>query len=217
VVSFVTEPPGARSVMVGQQFEVQAELENDGEAAVAGNASVRLAFESSAFTTTDNLVQTLTVGAPASWMIQAPPQATLASKIYCILSSSNLPNDENGMPSTVVDDSSAVIISTIADTSLTFSNYPNPFGSPSRGETTTLYYYLRTDAEVQISIYSLLGELVWQRIFEATDPQGRVGAHTDVAWDATNMTGDKVLNGVYIAYLKTGDGQQATRKIAVMK
>ncbi len=218
VVSHVSQPPGARSIMAGQQFVIQAEMENDGEASVAGSASVRLAVESSAYTTTDNLVKTFTVGSPASWTIQAPSQATLASRIYCIISSSGLPNDENGVPVVVIDDSSEVTISTISDTNLTFSNYPNPFGNPARGEKTTLYYFLRQDTDVQIKIYSLLGELVWQRSFKSSDSQGGNGLHDgDVEWNATNGGGEPVLNGVYIAHITTGDGQQATRKIAVVK
>jgi len=217
VVSHVFQPPGARSVMIGQQFVVQAEMENDGEAAVAGSASVRLVFESSAYTTTDNAVQLFTVGSPASWTILAPSQAALASRIYCVMSRTGLPNDENGVPIVVVDDSSEVWISTIADTSLTFSNYPNPFGSPARGERTTFYYFLRQDTDVQIRIFSLLGELVWQRSYKSTDLQGEQGLHEEVKWNATNGGGEPVLNGVYIAHITTGDGQQATRKIAVLK
>jgi hypothetical protein len=217
VVSHVAQPPGARSILAGRQFVVQAEMENDGEAAVAGSIPVRLSFQSNAYTTTDNLVQTFTVGAPASWTIQAPSQAVLASKIYCTIDRNDPPDDENGVESNIIDDSSAVVISTISDTSVTFSNFPNPFGGPDPKDKTTLYYYLRNDTDVNIRIYSLLGELVWQRAFKATDGQGRAGAHSEVTWDAKNGDGQFVLNGVYIAYLATGDGQRATRKIAVMK
>jgi len=217
VVSFVAEPVGARSIRVGEQFEIQVELENDGDAAMNNPVSVRLAFESPAYSTTDNLTQLFAVGSPASWTIQAPSQPTLASKIYCIMSASGLPNDENGVQAVALNDTSELTISTIVDTSLSFSNYPNPFGNPGRGRTTRLYYYLSKDTDVQIRIYSLLGELVWQRSFKATDPYGREGAHEDLQWDATNGNGEVVLNGVYIAHITTGDGQQATRKIAVVK
>jgi hypothetical protein len=216
VVSHVSQPPGARSVLIGQQFELQAEMENDGQAGVTGSGTVQLVFASNAFTTTNILLQSFTVGSPASWTILAPSQPTLATKISCIIKS--LPQDENsGITAVSVVDTSEIWISTVADTSLTFSNYPNPFGSPARGEMTTLYYFLRQDTDVHIRIYSLLGELVWQRLFKSTDPQGRYGVHEDLTWNATNANGEPVLNGVYIAHLNTGDGQQATRKIAVVK
>jgi hypothetical protein len=215
LVSHVSNPPSARTVLIGQQFEMQAELENDGAAAVTGVGTVRLRFESNAFTTTDPLVQPFTVGAAATWHIQAPAQATLLTRIYCILE--NLPNDENsGNTAVATIDTSVISISTIADTSLTFSNYPNPFGNPAR-PFTNLYYYLPNDADVQIRIFSLLGELVWERAYKSTEPEGKKGVHENMRWDGYNGDGAQVLNGVYIAQITTSNGQQATRKIAVVK
>ncbi len=98
-----------------------------------------------------------------------------------------------------------------------FTNYPNPFGSPNR-PTTTIAYYLTEDTDVDIKIYTLVGELVWSRSYRATDPQGRKGPHDgDVIWDATNDKGYRVLNGVYIIYIKTGNGETAMTKAAVIK
>ncbi len=98
-----------------------------------------------------------------------------------------------------------------------FTNYPNPFGNPQR-PTTTITYYLKEDADVDIKIYSLIGELVWSRSFKANEPEGRKGSHDgDVTWDARNDQGYKVLNGVYIIYIKTGTGETAMTKAAVIK
>jgi len=98
-----------------------------------------------------------------------------------------------------------------------FTNYPNPFGNPNR-PTTTITYYLTEDTEVDIKIYTLIGELVWSRSYRASDPQGRKGPHDgDVIWDATNDKGYRVLNGVYIIYIKTGTGETAMTKAAVIK
>jgi hypothetical protein len=98
-----------------------------------------------------------------------------------------------------------------------FSNYPNPFGNPQR-PTTTITYYLKEDADVDIKIYSLIGELVWSRSFKADEPEGRKGSHDgDVTWDARNDQGYKILNGVYIVYIKTGTGETAMTKAAVIK
>jgi len=100
-----------------------------------------------------------------------------------------------------------------------FGNYPNPFGNSNR-PTTTIIYYLKEDTKVDIKIYSLLGELVWSRSYKLTDPQGKVGSHdgaSAIIWDAKNDKGHKVLNGVYVAYISTGNGESTHTKIAVLK
>ena len=98
-----------------------------------------------------------------------------------------------------------------------FANYPNPFGNPQR-PTTTIRYYLKEDTDVDIKIYSLIGELVWSRSFRADEPGGRKGPHDgDLIWDARNDKGYKVLNGVYVIYIKTGTGESTMTKAAVIK
>ncbi|HEX9973123.1 MAG TPA: hypothetical protein VGD14_13715 [bacterium] len=98
-----------------------------------------------------------------------------------------------------------------------FCNYPNPFGNPER-PTTTIPYYLKEDTDVEIKIYTLIGELVWSRSYKADEPQGRKGPHEgDVTWDARNDQGYRILNGVYIIYIKTGTGENAMTKAAVIK
>ncbi len=98
-----------------------------------------------------------------------------------------------------------------------FGNYPNPFGNPQR-PITTITYYLKEDTDVDIKIYTLIGELVWSHSYRDNEPQGRKGPHDgDVIWDARNDKGYKVLNGVYIIYIKTGTGESAMTKAAVIK
>jgi hypothetical protein len=98
-----------------------------------------------------------------------------------------------------------------------FCNYPNPFGSPER-PTTTIPYYLKEDTDVEFKIYTLIGELVWSRTFKADTPQGKKGTHDgDVTWDARNDQGYRILNGVYIVYIKTGTGESAMTRTAVIK
>ena len=98
-----------------------------------------------------------------------------------------------------------------------FGNYPNPFGNSNR-KTTTITYNLKENTSVDIKIYSLIGELVWSCCFNENDPQGQKSMHDgDVVWDGRNNLGKKVLNGVYIIYLKTGSGETAITKAAVVK
>jgi hypothetical protein len=98
-----------------------------------------------------------------------------------------------------------------------FYNYPNPF-SPmidnsdgTRG--TKFFYSLPQPADIELRIYNLLGELVYERSFKANDPAGRAKS---LSWNGYNGNGDPVLNGVYIAILKTSAGT-ATTKVAVVK
>jgi hypothetical protein len=97
-----------------------------------------------------------------------------------------------------------------------FYNYPNPFGTPERAET-TFNYYLPQASDIEFRIYTLLGELVYAKSYKATDLQGTQGHHArDIVWDGKNGDGDPVLNGVYIAVLKANAGS-VTTKVAVMK
>lgn len=99
-----------------------------------------------------------------------------------------------------------------------FYNYPNPFGTPDRSKTHFIYH-LSQDADIELKIYSLIGELVWSCSYKRSDPQGKKGLHqkNDIVWDARNNRGYKVLNGVYIARIKTSYGESALTKIAVIK
>jgi hypothetical protein len=104
-----------------------------------------------------------------------------------------------------------------ANFAASFFNYPNPF-SPmidnadgTRG--TKFYYSSPQPADVELRIYTLLGELVYERSFKANDPAGRP---KNLSWNGRNGNGDPVLNGVYIAILKTSAGT-ATTKVAVVK
>ena len=98
-----------------------------------------------------------------------------------------------------------------------FFNYPNPF-RPSEG--TWFNYYLPQASQVDFRILTLAGELVWQQTFEASSPQAiqgaRRGTNSRIFWDGRNGNGELVLNGVYIAVLKTSAGV-VTTKVAVAK
>jgi hypothetical protein len=97
-----------------------------------------------------------------------------------------------------------------------FSNFPNPF-TPTRGPT-SFVYYLRTDAEVTLSIWTALGERVITILNrEARSP----GLHQADRWDGRNGRGDGVVNGVYVAELvvqfQDGSSERILRKLAVAR
>ena len=100
-----------------------------------------------------------------------------------------------------------------------FCNYPNPFGTSARPRT-RFVYYLKQASDIQLKIFTLTGDLVYALEFtKAAHPQQtRAGVHQDdIIWDGRNGRGDLVMNGVYLAYLKTEDGTVAVTKIAVIK
>lgn len=94
-------------------------------------------------------------------------------------------------------------------------NSPNPFGGPGK-ERTKITYYLEKSTDVTFSIFTLLGEKVWSVNFPADHPNASPGIHV-LEWDGRNGTGDKVLNGVYFLFMKTGDGKVEKTKIAIVK
>ena len=101
-----------------------------------------------------------------------------------------------------------------ADLQSSFFNYPNPFqpgNDPSNGQGTR--FNLPAGANGELKIFTLLGELVWEIQFEARNPLASQG----IFWNGHNGAGKRVLNGVYVAMLKTNDGKMLTTKVAVLK
>ena len=85
-------------------------------------------------------------------------------------------------------------------------NYPNPFNP-----TTTIQYELPQRADVQITIYDLLGRKV-TTLVSATQDAG----YKSVIWNATNDQGQSVSAGMYFYQIKAGDFIQ-TRKMILLK
>ncbi|MDZ7312386.1 MAG: hypothetical protein ONB45_14060 [candidate division KSB1 bacterium] len=137
--------------------------------------------------------------------------------------------DQDSGRSVIVEDSrgghgenlrieSALTVLFESDPQKSFYNYPNPFHPKGRRNAATYFTYHLPDASNgELKIFTLLGELVWETSFSATDAAGRAGFHKlDLSWDGYNGAGIKVLNGVYVALLKTKFGTFMT-KVAVVK
>jgi len=99
------------------------------------------------------------------------------------------------------------------------SSYPNPFNP--RHEFARIGYNLETDSDIEIRIFTLLGELVWTKIISSADPLGMAGLHTDdsaVLWNGKNDSGNEVKSGVYICLIQNKtSGEEEKFKIAVVK
>jgi hypothetical protein len=101
-----------------------------------------------------------------------------------------------------------------------FITYPNPFGKNQ--EYANIRFYLESGGDVEIRMFTLIGELVWTKIVQgevagshdgAIDPQYR--------WDGRNDRGYQVLNGVYLCVIRlkenNGETKTYTKKVAYIK
>jgi hypothetical protein len=102
------------------------------------------------------------------------------------------------------------------DPEKSFGNYPNPFGIDD--EFTRFVFLLEQNGDVELRIFTLLGELVWSAEEKGLTPglyDGRI------QWNGYNNVGNLVLNGIYIAVLKVnytgGEGQTFKTKVAFIK
>lgn len=93
------------------------------------------------------------------------------------------------------------------------NNYPNPFRAGR--QPTHIEYILREASDVTLTIYDLLGEVVWRKEFKAGEPGGEAGVNM-VEWWGKNGAGRTVGNGGYICLVKS-KREELKRKIAVVK
>ena len=96
-------------------------------------------------------------------------------------------------------------------------NYPNPFRAGS--ESTRIRYVLTEDMDITAYIYSLTGNLVWQKSYPrgSDGAQGQATGYTnEIQWDGRNGNGEIVANGMYILDIRSGSEKQ-DRKIGVVK
>ena len=134
--------------------------------------------------------------------------------------------DENGTP---VNESELMITKRISiiPTNMedAFVTYPNPYGKNQ--EWANIRFFLENYSNVEMYIFTLVGELVWSRSFQNQAPGSHDGAYDNqYRWDGNNDKGNMVLNGVYLCVLKVteigtggsqGETKTFTRKIAYIK
>jgi hypothetical protein len=100
----------------------------------------------------------------------------------------------------------------------TITNYPNPF-HPGE-DPTTIAYVLDDNATVTMTIHTLSGGLVLERVYSAGSPGGAAGLN-EVLWDGRNGGGEMVSSGGYILEVQAqGTGEtlhRMRRKIGVVR
>ncbi|MCK5242816.1 hypothetical protein KAR34_10220 [bacterium] len=114
-------------------------------------------------------------------------------------------------------------ISVVAKLITQFSNYPNPFSPPY--EKTSITYVLNQDADVEIGIYTYLGDCVKKFRFTAAEEGGRgtpIGHRNTFSWDGRSGRGILLGSGGYICRIvvKLPNSREIvtkTRKIGIIR
>ncbi|MCE2448925.1 MAG: T9SS type A sorting domain-containing protein, partial [Candidatus Latescibacteria bacterium] len=87
------------------------------------------------------------------------------------------------------------------------NNYPNPF-NPA----TTIKYALPQAADVELTVYNVLGQPVRTLVAEHQSAGRYV-----VEWDATNASGHSLSSGMYFYRLQAGGEFLETKKMLLLK
>lgn len=100
---------------------------------------------------------------------------------------------------------SANIITSIANeftlAEFKVSAFPNPFNP-----TTTIQYHLNKISDVSITIYDLLGRVIWS-IIKTNQPIGI----NNITWQGKNEIGKSVNSGLYICKISDGNNQSVIK------
>jgi len=97
---------------------------------------------------------------------------------------------------------------------LTVYNYPNPF-NPGQDGATQIVFLLDEPRKVDIKIYDVSRDLVWERVFPASET---MAGKNIKAWDGRNGAGELAANGAYFYRITTENGPASrTKVIAVLR
>ena len=82
--------------------------------------------------------------------------------------------------------------------------------NPAKGEQATIHFRAERIGEIKIRIYTLKGQLVWEKSKETT------GEEDFILWDCKNSCGRVISSGIYIIHINS-PGINTTKKIAILK
>jgi hypothetical protein len=79
-------------------------------------------------------------------------------------------------------------------------NFPNPF-NPRIDTNTSIGYDLDVNADIDIYIYTMSGDLIIKKVCPAGGVGGSSTTYNKVPWDGKDTSGNIVGNGMYIYFL----------------
>ena len=92
---------------------------------------------------------------------------------------------------------------------------PNPFNPLAQGQT-YFSYNLTGNTDVTVYLFTLSGDLIWQKSFRAGEEGGKANLNL-VPWNGRNMYGEIVENGVYIFKVSAAKKLLDSGKVIVLK
>lgn len=107
-----------------------------------------------------------------------------------------------GLPTRIADRVAALPVEFVLE-----QNYPNPFNPQ-----TTIRYHLPAAAEIDITVYNLMGQRVRQ-LFRGTQAAGSYHLN----WDGNNESGQTVAGGMYFYRLTVNTRAVQVRKMLLMR
>jgi hypothetical protein len=83
-----------------------------------------------------------------------------------------------------------------------------------------LSYVLNQDADVDVALYTLFGEKIFERKFRAGNNGGRLGVNDGFYWEGNKADGGRVAGGMYVCQVRAtnsnGTSEHAGVKVAVI-
>ena len=98
--------------------------------------------------------------------------------------------------------------------------YPSPVRFGTTDQRMKLSYVLNQDADVDVTLYTLVGEKIFERTFRAGNNGGRLGINDKFRWDGAKADGGRVAGGMYVCQVRAtnshGDSESVGIKVAVI-
>ncbi|MDE0300365.1 MAG: M28 family peptidase [Candidatus Poribacteria bacterium] len=98
--------------------------------------------------------------------------------------------------------------------------YPSPVRFGTTNPRMRLSYVLNQDADVDVTIYTLVGVKVFERKFRAGNNGGRLGVNDGFNWNGNKSVGGRVAGGVYVCQIQAtnsnGNSERAGIKVAII-
>ncbi len=87
----------------------------------------------------------------------------------------------------------------------------NGYANPNKGENTLIGLLPSGSGTIEVKVYTLSGELVWE-----TSVIGTANNTTTLSWNGKNSDGITAASGIYLMRV-TGGGIDAKKKVAIIK